>query len=132
MTPSPDQNRQTSIPLWVSLTALTLLVAVGGAMIWANKADTPADDAGGDQKFDPRIARLPVNSDLKSFAVDIVKPLPPVVLPGNLHSFCFTEENGTKVVKIRVVPDGDEVVIDAKTGRLIETRVTKPMEPMKG
>ena len=32
-----------------------------------------------------------------------------------------------RVIKIRVVPNGDELVIDAETGRLLETRPARRM-----
>jgi len=38
-------------------------------------------------------------------------------------------ENGTRVVKIRVVPNGDELIVDAATGRLLETRPSRPTAP---
>jgi hypothetical protein len=33
------------------------------------------------------------------------------------------------VVKIKIVPEGDELIIDANTGRLIETRPSRPSAP---
>jgi hypothetical protein len=49
--------------------------------------------------------------------------LAPDAIPGlALHSVSFANENGTRVVKIRVSPDGDELIVDARTGRLIEAR----------
>ncbi|MEZ6139891.1 MAG: hypothetical protein R3B84_04890 [Zavarzinella sp.] len=48
------------------------------------------------------------------------KPLP----LGSLHSLVMTHENGRKVVKIVVVENGDEFIVDAHTGKLIETRPT--------
>jgi hypothetical protein len=35
-------------------------------------------------------------------------------------------ENGVRVWKIRVTPGGDELIVDAATGRLLETRPGKP------
>jgi hypothetical protein len=35
-------------------------------------------------------------------------------------------ENGVPVIKIVVVPNGDELIVDAHTGRLLETRPAPP------
>jgi hypothetical protein len=48
--------------------------------------------------------------------------------PG-LHTVSYTIENGTRVVKIKVVETGDELVIDAATGRFIEARPGRPTAP---
>jgi len=46
-----------------------------------------------------------------------------------LHTVAYTVENGTRVVKIKVVESGDELVVDAATGRLLETRPGRPTAP---
>jgi len=38
-------------------------------------------------------------------------------------------EHGVRVIKIRVSAGGDELVVDAKTGRLIEARPRRPSGP---
>jgi hypothetical protein len=62
MQTSPGRAQQPSIPLWVSLPALALLIVVGVAVIWANKDNTPAarpatSDRAGIDQFDHRAAR---------------------------------------------------------------------------
>lgn len=46
-----------------------------------------------------------------------------------LHQFDADIENGTKVYKIKVVEDGDELIVDAETGRLLGTRPGRPATP---
>ena len=54
-------------------------------------------------------------------------PAPP---DAGLHSVTYAVEHGVRVIKIRVVPNGDELVIDAETGRLLETRPAKRAPPV--
>jgi hypothetical protein len=44
----------------------------------------------------------------------------------------YTIENGTRVVKIKVVESGDELIVDASTGRLLEARPGRPTAPPMG
>ena len=56
-------------------------------------------------------------------------PRPPSVHDAELHTVAYGVENGTPVVKIRVKADGDELIVDANTGRLLETRPSRPTAP---
>jgi hypothetical protein len=49
----------------------------------------------------------------------------------NLQTVEYAVENGVPVIKIIAVPNGDELIIDAKTGRLLETRPAPPPSPTK-
>jgi hypothetical protein len=66
---------------------------------------------------------------------DRILPAPPpdrfAGATGNsgLHTVAYSVENGTRVVKIKVVESGDELVVDALTGRLLETRPSRPTAP---
>lgn len=124
MSPSPKPNRQRSIPLGVSLSAFAALLIGGGLMIWANRDDVPETPQAGEFAL------------LENRHAAVVHLNPEVVMnrphPGGghpltaLHSFSYAEENGMKVVRIRLVPEGDELVLDAATGRLIESRPARP------
>jgi len=118
----------------VALAATSVLLIAGGAVIWANR-EPPVGDitiAPGQVALTSRWIPPPiVDGDSRGL-------LPPVaVCDGDssardnrgVHSVAYAVEHGTRVVKIRVVPDGDELVIDAATGRLIETRPTRPTAP---
>jgi hypothetical protein len=57
-------------------------------------------------------------------------PLPPEVQGGvQLHNVTYGVEKGTRVVKIRVLENGDELIVDAETGRLLEARPFRPTAP---
>jgi hypothetical protein len=58
------------------------------------------------------------------------QPLQNVLTKYRFHSVTTTEENGRSVVKLRVAPEGDEIIVDAATGRLLETRPYQPMQPI--
>jgi len=107
------------------LAALSLVLISGGVLIWNNRQ--PATDAPGNQPSvedgsapitTPRTSRRP--------------PLPIVDEVPNqpsLHGVTYGVENGTAIVKIKVVADGDELIVDANTGRLIESRPSRPSAP---
>jgi hypothetical protein len=61
-------------------------------------------------------------------AIDLPLPPPDGIIPA-FHTVNFTTENGVRVVKIRVVPEGDELIVDAATGRLLESRPSRPTAP---
>jgi hypothetical protein len=103
-----------------ALAAVSILTVGGGAFIWANRQP--------EQKHPSELSQsAPV--DLPSAVVPRVLPPIPVEHPANLHSVAYGFENGTAVVKIKVVAEGDELIIDANTGRLIETRPCRPSAP---
>jgi hypothetical protein len=95
--------------------AAGLALAVGaGAAIWAFRDPPPAR---------PTPPAGPAVLDGKALPV-----------PGNdgaagLHSVTVGVENGVRVLKIRVTPGGDELIVDAATGRLLETRPARPAGP---
>ena len=94
----------------VALAATSLLLIGGGAIIWTH----PGQSASG--------PTVPPAGDGPEFRAVGLK-LPPRAVPTPqespfaLHTVSFSMENGTRVVKIRVVPDGDELIVDAATGR---------------
>ncbi|HKA06788.1 MAG TPA: hypothetical protein VKD71_05985 [Gemmataceae bacterium] len=105
----------------LALAASSLLLIGGGAIIWSSQPTdgprpaTPSDGgevASLEKKFPAR------------FALDSVPEGAHA-----LHTVAYSVENGTRVVKIRVVPDGDELIVDAVTGRLLETRPSRPTAP---
>lgn len=106
----------------VVLAAMSLIVVGGGVLIWNNRqpvGDSPVAE---------------IRTSDASAPVSQPRFLPkPVVDEGankpNLHGITYAVENGTAIVKIKVVADGDELIVDASTGRLIESRPSRPTAP---
>jgi hypothetical protein len=110
-----------SLSWGAALAAVSILTIGGGAIIWANRAPPEEESA-------------QVASDDSPRKHSRFIPKPPPLIPldaqsANLHSVAYGFENGTAVVKIKVVAEGDELIIDANTGRLIETRPSRPTAP---
>jgi hypothetical protein len=99
------------------------LLIAGGAVIWSGRGEdnpTVPAQADGPDHYVSGLARI--------------LPAPPVDGFGAatgpaLHTVAYTVENGTRVVKIKVVETGDELVVDAITGRFIEARPGRPTAP---
>jgi hypothetical protein len=109
----PTSPRRVVLPWWLAPAALVVLAAGAVAVIRVYR-DAPANaptDAG------------PAVAPNRKFL-----PQPPGE-PGTLHSVTSGVENGVRVWKIRVTPGGDELIVDAATGRLLETRPAKPGVP---
>ena len=117
-TPSPRPAPSSHVPWGVALAAGTMLLIGGGAIIMSHQQavpDLPETALPGAPPFDAVAAH---KREL---------PVPPANLP--LHSIAFAMENGTRVVKIKVLETGDELVVDAATGRLLEARPNRPTAP---
>jgi hypothetical protein len=108
---------------WSQLLAAAAIVVVpvvaGGAIIWSHRTPskieitTPPDQP---TRRPPRVLPLPDGADPAG---------------ANLHSVEYGVENGVPVIKIVVLPNGDELIVDAKTGRLLESRPAPPPSPSK-
>ena len=96
-----EPNRAEPSSWWLAPAAVGLLGLVGLGVYWV-----PADR--------PPAARPVVSTR-------VVPPPVPDDPPG-LHAVSTGEEEGVRVVRIRVVPGGDELIVDAATGRLLEAR----------
>ena len=116
--PSPFPRRPLSV-LQVGVTiAAAAVFAIGiGAIVWGLRDPNPPATPGG---FPPPSAGA---------GRQLPTPVDPSQLP--FHTVTFTEEKGRRVVIVRVVAQGDDLVIDAATGRLIETRANRPGPPQK-
>jgi hypothetical protein len=123
LSPHPAPTSHTS---WgIALAAGSLLLIGGGTLVWSVR------DTGGS-------ARPPVQPDGPALALAEApglpeptmsrRPLPPRP-EFTLNSVAYTTENGVRVVKIKVVESGDELVVDAATGRLLEARPSRPTAP---
>lgn len=107
----------------VVLAAMSLIVVSGGLLIWNHRE--PVSDV--------RFAELePVEATVlrpRALPMPIAAQLDAGVQQPPLHGVTYGVENGTAIVKIRVVADGDELIVDANTGRLIESRPNRPSAP---
>jgi hypothetical protein len=108
----PASPRLPSRPWWVAPAAGLAVAAGAMAVLWALRERPAAPPA---QPGPPAAGGKAL-------------PLP----DGNgagLHSVTAGVENGVRVLKIRVTPGGDELIVDAATGRLLETRPAKAAGP---
>jgi hypothetical protein len=112
---------QSSLLTWgLGLAATSLILIGGGALVWSTKSAPPADPPpdGFVEQTHVLTKRLP--------------PLPPDDIASGLHTISYAMENGVRVIKIRVVAEGDELIVDAATGRLLESRPNGPTAPPMG
>lgn len=109
----PPSPRPTRLARWLAPAAGMALAVGTGAVIWAFRAGpaNPPPDAGAPDASLPNQKMLPV---------------PPAEGAPGLHSVIPAMENGVRVLRIRVTPGGDELIVDAVTGRLLETRPARP------
>lgn len=119
-TPSPKLPGSSSLYGGAVLAITSLLTILGGVVIWSHRepASSGTAEVRPPEEIDARPSRA--------------LPPPPVLVDpklANLHTIAYAVENGTVVVKIKVVPDGDELIVDASTGRLLETRPSRPTGP---
>lgn len=116
---SLNLHRSSLFSWGIALAATSLLTIGGGALIWNHRT--------------PRPAEMPVSPQADDFQIrSIGVALPPHPIDKSstvLHMITYGVENGTAIVKIRVVPNGDELIVDARTGRLLETRPSMPTAP---
>lgn len=101
-----DRPRESALPAWLLVpAAIGLLVGGGLAVTWSYR-DGP----------DPEAAATP----------HVPRMVPRPVDDVGVYSVTSAVEHGARVVKVRVTASGDELVVDAETGRLIEARPVKP------
>jgi hypothetical protein len=115
----------------VALAVTSVLLIGGGAIVWAHREPPAPDLAAGPGTPPMMIRALPLHADAEgpmaeSRVMLVTDPHPLSRVSPPPFSVEFAVENGTRVVKIRVVPDGDELVVDAATGRLLEARPGRP------
>lgn len=111
VTPTPPPRR-TSLPWTYSLAVLLGLLGLGGAFWWITR-DPPEQP----------LVYTPVDPNQPP----ALKRDPGLAKDARFHSIAFGEENGVRVVKFRLAENGDEIVVDAATGRFIESRAVPPM-----
>lgn len=118
---SASQNPQSSsIVSWgIALAATSLLTIGGGSLIW-NHRQAPSSDVAFTPTSQPPEPRTMTRS---------LPAVPPCEQTAGLHTISYGVENGTPIVRIRVVPEGDEIIVDANTGRVLETRPSRPTAP---
>lgn len=110
------------IPMSIAIPALLTMIIGGGAIFWKMRSNSDQSQASADKR-PTRVSRAeedfrvsePITGPAKKF-------LPKSGQTNNVHSIYHVVENGRKVVLIRLVPGGDELVIDEDTGKLLETR----------
>src|SRR5262245_52216892 len=113
--PPPSPAEASRLPWWL-IPGVIGVLAVGGVLTWANlpPADFPKSAPFNGSSGPPPGRRMP-------------PARPDVAEHGPVHWVGHGVENGIKVVYIQAVPGGDILVVDATTGRLIETRPTSRM-----
>ena len=118
----PNSSGASSVYWGGMLAAASILLIGGGAIIWSHRAPSR-----------PTVQLVvPTEDDILPRPATRLPPRPPFSVDpkhGNVHSIAYAVENGTPVVKIKVVADGDELIVDAVTGRLLETRPSRPTAP---
>ena len=97
---------------WRSLAVSVVLLLVGVAAVLLYHRPTPPDPPLPPADMKARFARLPVAPS----------PEPPAPAGVRLHSVTVAEEEGKRVIKIRATPGGEELVVDAATGKLLAVR----------
>lgn len=118
---SPDSSGSSSLH-WGALLALTTVAIVGGVLIVYSHREPPR----------PTISLAPPADDSFLPRPESRVPRQPTLVELNragLYQVTRAVEHGTPIVKIKVVPDGDELIVDAATGRLLETRPSRPTAP---
>jgi hypothetical protein len=114
VTPTP---RPSTLPTWLVPAGLMVLAGLGLALVSAN--------------WSPPEAAPPESERLPEWARRVPPQPPEDTDPGGLYSIVPAVENGTRVVKIQAVAGGDELVVDAETGKLLETRPAAPAGSIK-
>jgi hypothetical protein len=131
VSPEPSQS---SLPWGVALAVTSTLLIGGGAIVWSHR-DPPEADLAGDPGRPPAMTRelpFPIAHELaseESGPVPVAASRVQLRMSPGPYSVEFGVEHGTRVVKIRVTPEGDELVVDAATGRLLETRPSRTSAP---
>ncbi|HEX3150831.1 MAG TPA: hypothetical protein VHR66_22325 [Gemmataceae bacterium] len=107
----------------IALVTVSLIAIGGGAVVWSQHGD--------DNGLVIREHEVH-GSDSSASRRPLPEPPPGTVgaTKKNVYSVAHAVENGTQVVKIKVTPAGDELIIDANTGRLLETRPNRPPAPI--
>jgi hypothetical protein len=111
-------------PLAVTLSLSAILVAL---ILWSRE-DKPKSDFTPHAAFSPRIRMLPRPPIDMAAAIDNVEP--------THFSVVSEERDGVQVFRIRTHGDGDELIVDALTGRLLAVRDSKgkitpwPLSPL--
>ena len=133
MRSSPQRGLHSSIPLAVTIPVLGAVLIIGGLTVWSLGAPT----APVTEQRATRVSRSEEDIRITEPAMPRGRkfiPTPethdpekrPAELRNKVHSLNRSEENGIKVILIRLVPDGDVLVLDEVTGRLLETRPARP------
>lgn len=116
---SPNPGNLFPLSWGIAIAAVSLVAVGGGSIIWSQRSD----DTSGTESVRTQDVSAPRR----------VLPQPPPDTIGagknSVYSVAYAVENGTPIVKIRVTQTGDEMIVDAATGRLIETRPTRRVGP---
>ncbi|HKB04016.1 MAG TPA: hypothetical protein VKD90_17470 [Gemmataceae bacterium] len=130
---SPEPS-QSSLSWSAALAVASVLLVAGGALVWDYRDVSEPDPASGPGR-PPRMIRelpMPIADDVPT-AESGPTPVAAARVAARMgpapFSVEFGVEHGTRVVKIRVTPEGDELIVDAATGRLLETRPSRSSVP---
>lgn len=123
-TESPQPAPTSAVSWGIALAAGSLLLIGGGTLVWSYRDAEPAGRT--DEKSVAPVKAVAVAVDEPAL---LRRPLPLPPTDSAFASVAYAVENGTRVVKIKVVENGDELVVDAATGRLLEARPSRPTAP---
>lgn len=133
MKPTKSGPSPSSIPLSISVGGLALLFVIGGLIVWGSIGDTPRYSPATQpseypqtiysDELEPLVVRATVRSrsDVQKNHEESFS------LVSAIHSYSLHHENGKKIIRLKVLAEGDELVIDATTGKLIEHHQPKPI-----
>lgn len=133
MHPSIKRQAVRKIPPIVTAAVIGSMSLMGAVLIWSIEPSRPNDF-----NSNPATpANLADYDDVVGLsAIEVKKPEGDHQTAQSLHSIIHGEEDGVRVVRIKLTEGGDEVVVDADTGMFIKKRSAdslnyKPM-PMPG
>jgi hypothetical protein len=120
---SPRQAPSTSLSWGIALAAGSLLLIGGGTLVWTSRDSGPKAARSAPETSDG--VALNLSSETGDIGA-VRRSLPMPSVPGvQLHSVEYAIEHGTRVVKIKVSQNGDELIVDATTGRFLEARPSR-------
>jgi hypothetical protein len=118
MSTIPTKPRSTPLHWGYPLAVLTAVLTLGGAYVWLTDGPTP------EQHTADSLRTTAAPTPIRHLPTP---PVPEAFANYKFHSVIVAEENGTQIVKLRLAEEGDEIIVDAASGKFIEMRPYRPM-----